>query len=163
MGDKAKNYELPTVPLLINGVETVTSQTFEVVSPDTSKPVWACSSASREDAIVAVKAAARAFPKWSSSKIDERRRIFLRAAEILEARTQDATDYMAKETGSLLPFGAFNVNGAIELLKEIAGRISAALTGSIPVCSDVGTMALVLKEPYGVVLGIAPWYVTPSK
>lgn len=31
--------------------------------------------------------------------------------------------------------------------------------GSIPASGDEGRAALVLKEPYGVILGIAPWLV----
>jgi acyl-CoA reductase-like NAD-dependent aldehyde dehydrogenase len=45
-----------------------------------------------------------------------------------------------------------------DMLRDVAGRLSGIM-GHIPNCEEEGTQALILKEPYGVVLGIAPWYV----
>jgi acyl-CoA reductase-like NAD-dependent aldehyde dehydrogenase len=154
----ATNGSTSTVlPLTIGGKEIRTSTQFSVVSPDTSEVIWECSSASREDAVAAVEAAARAFPAWSNMRIEDRRRIFLKAADILEARAEECQMYMAKETGALAQFSGFNITASADLLREIAGGISTALMGSIPVCQEKGTNALVVKEPYGVCLGIAPW------
>ena len=46
---------------------------------------------------------------------------------------------------------------SIKMLRDIAYRISS-VCGSIPTCQEDGTSVMVCKEPYGVVLGIAPWY-----
>jgi acyl-CoA reductase-like NAD-dependent aldehyde dehydrogenase len=81
----------------------------------------------------------------------------MQAADILEGRAEECVSYMAQETGSLQAFSAFNIKTSADLLREVAGGISVALTGSIPVCEEEGTYALVVKEPYGVCLGIAPW------
>lgn len=62
-----------------------------------------------------------------------------------------------KETGAVEPFSKFNTNTTAEMFRDIAGKIASALEGEIPICQEEGTGALVLKEPYGVVLGIAPW------
>lgn len=45
----------------------------------------------------------------------------------------------------------------LEILRDVSGRIFSALSGEIPICQAEGTSALIVKEPYGVVLGIAPW------
>lgn len=44
------------------------------------------------------------------------------------------------------------------MLRDVAGRTTGVM-GAIPETSVEGTGAFVFKEPYGVVLGIAPWYV----
>jgi len=145
------------LPLLINGQDVESKTTFPVTSPATGDKLWEASSVSREDAIKAVDAAVAAFPAWSATKPAARRAIFLKAADILDERKQECIDYMKEETGALEPFCVFNLVNSIEILRGLAGRISGALTGSMPVCDDDGKYALVFKEPYGVVLGIAPW------
>ena len=147
------------VPLIIDGREVQSPTHFPVISPNTAEPIWNASSASKQDAISAAEAALRAFPTWSNSRVQDRRRTFLKAANLVEERAEELQSYMKQETGALDQFAGFNTTLSADLLREIAGRISASLTGSIPVCSDEGTQALVLKEPYGVVLAIAPWYV----
>lgn len=49
------------------------------------------------------------------------------------------------------------VDLSIELLHELAGAISQATSGVVPHTRGDDTFAVVLKEPYGVQLGIAPW------
>jgi acyl-CoA reductase-like NAD-dependent aldehyde dehydrogenase len=50
-----------------------------------------------------------------------------------------------------------NIDSSIDLLEELAGAISLATNGVVPHTRDDNTFALVVKEPYGVHLGIAPW------
>lgn len=75
-----------TVPLLINGEEVHSSIKFPVIGPVSYKTIWSASSANVEFATAAVEAAQSAFPTWSATKPARRRDIFLKAADILEAR-----------------------------------------------------------------------------
>ena len=50
-----------------------------------------------------------------------------------------------------------NIDNSIALMEELAGTISLATSGVIPHTRGENTIALVVKEPYGVHLGIAPW------
>ncbi|KAF2755338.1 aldehyde dehydrogenase [Pseudovirgaria hyperparasitica] len=146
-----------TIPLLINGENIVTKNTFDVISPSTSECIWRCSSATVDDARAAVTAAGNAFPAWSKTKPAFRRDILLRAADILTARADECADYMMQETGAAHYFSRdFNVPLTADVLRDLAGRISGIM-GSIPTPAAEGANALVYKEPYGVVLGIAPW------
>ena len=157
MGDNANPDASYTVPLIINGKDIVTSTTFAVVSPSSHEQIWKASSASPEDVQKAVDAAQAAFPAWSKTKAATRRDIFLKASEIFSARAQELGRYMQEETGSAAAFSSgFNVPLGAEMFKDVAGRCSS-VSGVIPTCSDDNTNALVLKEPYGVVLGISPW------
>lgn len=147
------------LPLWINGKEVTTSVTFPVNSPNTSQIIYQSSSASVADAISAVEAAEAAFPSWSKSKPIFRRNILLRAADLLEQRTEEAANVLVEETG--IPQGVaagFMVPTAVEGLRDTAGRI-AGVMGCIPVAQGEDTGAVVWKEPFGVNFGIAPWWV----
>ncbi|KAF2263556.1 aldehyde dehydrogenase [Lojkania enalia] len=145
------------VPLLINGKEVITGTAFDVTSPATHKAIWKAASASVEDAQSAVDAAQAAFRAWSKTKPAARRNIFLKAADLLQSRAEEYGKYMMQETGAEAAFSSgFNVPLAAEMMRDVAGRCSTIM-GSIPTCADEGTAALVIKEPWGVVLGIAPW------
>ncbi|KAK8169165.1 aldehyde dehydrogenase domain-containing protein [Phyllosticta citrichinensis] len=80
----------------------------------------------------------------------------MKAADLLQQREDELKGYMADETGGTDPFTGFNIFTAAELMRDVAGRCSNIM-GHVPICQDEGTSALVLKEPYGVILGIAPW------
>ncbi|CAO2649770.1 Nn.00g010620.m01.CDS01 [Neocucurbitaria sp. VM-36] len=146
-----------TVPLLINGKEVTTTTIFPIISPASHKQLWQSSSTSLEDAKAAVSAAEAAFPAWSKMKPTAKRAIFMKAADIIDARAQELAEYMKVETGAAAAFSdGFNVPKAADMLRDVAGRLSTVM-GHIPTCEEEGTSALIVKEPYGVVLGIAPW------
>lgn len=146
-----------TVPLLINGEEVITKTTFVVTSPTSLEKIWQSSSASLEDAKAATKAAQAAFPKWSKMKPTAKRAIFMKAADIIDARASELAEYMKVETGAASPFAdGFNVPKCADMLRDVAGRLSSVM-GHIPTCEEEGTSAMIIREPFGVVLAIAPW------
>lgn len=146
-----------TIPLIIGGKDIVTETTFDVISPGTGQLIHKCSSASVEDANSAVKAAQDAFPAWAAMTPAKKRDIFWNAADIMEARKEELGSYMMEETGAD-DFWAktMNVTLAADILRDLAGRISS-IAGSIPTIANPGSSALVLQEPFGVILAIAPW------
>jgi acyl-CoA reductase-like NAD-dependent aldehyde dehydrogenase len=151
-----------TVPAIINGKEITLKDTFDVYAPSTGKLLHHCSSVSVEDAISAVEAAHAAFPAWRDSTPSFRRDILLKTADIMERRSEELAKYMDDETGSTAAFSSkFNVPITVDGLRDIAGRISG-LVGTAPSVGEAGKSAIVYKEPYGVILGIAPWYVEES-
>lgn len=151
-----------TVPLLINGKEVTTKTTFAVTSPSSHKKIWESSSASLDDARNAAAAAQAAFPAWAKMKPAAKRDIFMKAADIIDSRKDELADYMKVETGAAEAFSnGFNVPKCADMLRDVAGRLSTIM-GHIPSCEAEGTAALILKEPLGVVLAIAPWYVAGS-
>lgn len=152
-----------TVPLLVNGMEIYTSSVFQVVSPvDGTGLLWQSSSVTQAEALAAVHAARDAFPAWSISKPAFRRDILLRAADILQTNSAEYQAYMKQETGASTMFAKFNLTTSCEIIRDCAGRISGALVGAVPPTEDNETQAMVFKEPYGVVLGIAPWSVSAT-
>ena len=157
-GTHASNHSFNyVVPLLINGKEVTNESTFDVVSPVSGKLIWKGSSVSKEQACEAVEAAQAAFPAWSKTKPSFRREILLKASDILKSRCDELSEYMEIETGSTEGMSKyFNLPSSVEQLRDVAGRI-VTVTGNILVPAEEGKSALMYKEPYGVVLGIAPW------
>lgn len=146
-----------TIPIWINGKEECLSSTFDVINPTTNRLAWKSASASQADAKRAVEAAQAALPVWRKTKATYRRDIFLKASEILEVRGEEYAKYIEIETGSLSSYAmGFNLRLSVQMLKDVAGRI-VTITGNLPECFEEGRSMMVLKEPYGVVFGIAPW------
>lgn len=148
-----------TVPLFLNGKQITTDTTFDVGSPVTNELAWKCSSASKEDALAAIDAAQKAFPAWSTTKVGDRQQIFLRAAQAFEDRKAELVSYAVQEMGAGDAMANFTMGLCPGLCRDVAGKISTALKGSVPEVLDEHQTAIVYKEPYGVCLGIAPWSV----
>ena len=104
---------------------------------------------------VATRAAA-AFPAWSALGPNERRARLNRAANLLEERAARFATILTTETGATGGWGHFNVHLAANMLRE-AAAMTTQISGEV-VPSDVpGSLAMALRQPVGVVLGIAPW------
>jgi acyl-CoA reductase-like NAD-dependent aldehyde dehydrogenase len=146
----------PTIPLLISNKSYPTTATFPVHNPATGALLHHFSSASIEDTTHAIETAQKAYPAWRNMRPAQKRDIFLKAAQIFESRKEELTRYLVEETGASPSWAGFNCHLALDLLIDVAGRISS-ISGSIPTTAAEGTSALIYKEPYGVILAIAPW------
>jgi hypothetical protein len=147
------------VPFVINGEDYIPEKSFDVVSPLSGKVIHQCGSASLADESAAADAAANAFKKWRLTTPAQRRDIFLKAAEICESQRATLVKHMRDETGADEGWCNFNIGVTIDGLKDVAGRISS-IEGTFPTTQDPDVSAIVMREPYGVVLSIAPWLVT---
>ncbi|KAI0805699.1 aldehyde dehydrogenase [Xylaria sp. FL0064] len=144
-----------TVPMIINGEEQITSNTYDVVNPSNNCTCHNSVAATADDARAAVDAAAKAFVKWRQSTPSTRRDILLKAAAIMDSNREELAEYMKVETGSSNEWTQFNLNNAIDL-KDVAGRVSG-IQGSTPALSNPNMKAMVVKEPYGVIFSVACW------
>jgi acyl-CoA reductase-like NAD-dependent aldehyde dehydrogenase len=145
------------VTLLIGGQakQARDERTFDRRHPLTGDVVTRAAAATLDDADAAVAAAQAAFPGWSSLGPNERRTRLLKAAELLMARTGEFVA-LAGETGATTSWYGFNVHLAASILREAAAATTRINGEVIP--SDVpGSFAMALRQPCGVVLGIAPW------
>jgi acyl-CoA reductase-like NAD-dependent aldehyde dehydrogenase len=145
------------VPLLIGGKARAASDggTFERRHPVSGAVVSVVAAATLADADAAVEAAQAAFPAWAALGPGERRAHLLKAADALDAR-RDEFLATAVETGAKADWYGFNVKLAANILRE-AASMTTQIQGSV-IPSDVpGSFAMALRQPCGVVLGIAPW------
>jgi acyl-CoA reductase-like NAD-dependent aldehyde dehydrogenase len=137
-------------------VDAADGATFEDGDPFTGETVATVSAGGAEDARRAIEAAAAAFPAWSASSPAVRQGVFLRAADLLEARRDEVVSLLARETGCTFGFGMFQLHFVPGLFRQAAAVAYAPVGQVIP--SDVpGTFAMGLRRPVGVVGAIAPW------
>ena len=130
--------------------------TFVRNNPVTGELATRAAAATADDAILAAEAAAEAFPAWSALGPHERRKKLLRAADRLEAATPEFISVMADEIGATAPWAGFNVYLAAQMLREAASMTTQVSGETIP--SEIpGSLACSIRQPVGVVLGIAPW------
>ena len=153
-----KEKKMNDIRMLIGGEKTASAsgKTFERRNPLDGTVATRAPAATPQDAETAVQAAAKAFPAWSAMGPGERRGLLLKAAAALEARTPKFIEVMASETGAAAPWAGFNVHLAAGMLQE-AASITTQISGEV-IPSDIpGSLAMGLRTPAGVVLGIAPW------
>ena len=144
--------------MLINGLKVTAEKnaTFERRNPLDGTVATRAPAASAADAVMAVEAAAEAFKTWSQTGPSERRALLLKAADKLEAKTPQFIEAVSVETGATGMWGGFNVFLAAGMLREAAALTTQIVGEIIP--SDVpGSLAMGVRQPAGVVLGIAPW------
>jgi benzaldehyde dehydrogenase (NAD) len=144
--------------MLINGLKVTAEKgaTFERRNPLDGTVATRAPAASAADAVMAVEAAAEAFKTWSETGPSERRALLLKAADKLEAKTPEFIQAVPAETGATAMWAGFNVMLAAGMIREAASLTTQVAGEVIP--SDVpGSLAMGIRQPAGVVLGIAPW------
>ncbi len=78
------------------------------------------------------------------------------AADALEARGDDFVRTMAEEVRAGEGWARFNVQLGAAMIRE-AAALTTQITGEVIPSDTRGLLSLALREPVGVVLGIAPW------
>ena len=130
--------------------------TFERLDPVTGRVATRAAAAGLADVEKVVAAASAAFPAWSETGPGLRRALLLKAADLLEARAADFTRTMLEETGATAPWAGFNVHLGAGILRECAA-LTTQITGDVIPSDKPDVLALALRQPVGVVLGMAPW------
>jgi acyl-CoA reductase-like NAD-dependent aldehyde dehydrogenase len=104
----------------------------------------------------AAEAASAVFPAWSALGPNARRSLLNRAADELESRADAFVEAMAGELRASEPWARFNVMLGAGMVRE-AAALTTQIGGEVIPSDKPGLLALALREPVGVVLGIAPW------
>ncbi len=144
--------------MLIAGTQCQASNgaTFDRLNPLDGSVATRAPAATIEDAIRACESAAAAFPAWSQLGPSARRAMLMKASQALEAKGEAIATAMAAETGASGIWAGFNVHLAAGMLLE-AASLTTQINGEI-IPSDIpGSVAMAVRQPAGVVLGIAPW------
>ena len=149
---------MPDVPLMIGerDLPATGNATFERRNPVTGEVATRAAAATEQDAIAAADAAAAAFPAWSALGPNARRAHLLKAADLLAARTPEFVRLMAEEIGATAAWAGFNAQLAASMLRE-AAAMTTQVTGEVIPSDKPGCIAMTVRQPVGVVLGMAPW------
>jgi benzaldehyde dehydrogenase (NAD) len=129
---------------------------FERLNPVTGEVASSAVAMTAADMPAIAALAAAAFPAWAATGPGTRRALLMKAADALEARAQAFAEAMIAENGATFGWAMFNVELAAGVVRE-AAAITTQITGEVIPSDKPGCIAMALKEPVGVILGIAPW------
>lgn len=149
---------MQNVQLLINGqkLDAHRGKTFQRISPIDGQVASTAAAADIDDVDRAIESAQRAFPHWSKLSPTERRLKLLHAADLMDQQAKSFIEIGMRETGSSASWYAFNVRLSANILREAAAMTTQIESSIIP--SDIpGCMAMAVRRPCGVVVGMAPW------
>lgn len=85
-----------------------------------------------------------------------RRAVLMKAADALESRKDAFVDAMMGEIGATAGWAMFNLGLAAGMVRE-AAALTTQISGEVIPSDKPGCLAMALREPVGVILGIAPW------
>jgi benzaldehyde dehydrogenase (NAD) len=100
--------------------------------------------------------AGAAFAAWAAQGPNARRTLLDKAADALEARQEKFVKAMMDEVGATAGWAMFNLKLASSMTRE-AAAITTQIGGEVIPSDKAGCLAMALREPAGVVLGLAPW------
>src|SRR3954447_9163961 len=145
--------------LLIGGewVRADGGRTFEKNDPYTGEPATVAAAAAIDDAERAVAAAAAAFPEWSALSASKRSDLLTAAADLLMERAPEIAQTMTEECGAVFGWGMFNCDLAAGMLRTAAAQADLPERREDIPSNVPGLSAMAVRQPVGVVVGIAPW------
>ncbi|KAF8593464.1 ALDH-like protein [Ceratobasidium sp. AG-I] len=143
------------LPCIIGGEQRTTSQTYARNDPHTGKHLFDVSAADEEVVRAAIDSAQAAFPAWSATSPIERRKIFQNAVKIIEERKDQIVKLGVYETTNSEPWSNVDIMLTTAALEELAAAITQFKTEVVQPAP--GQEGYIFREPFGVVLGIAPW------
>ncbi len=139
--------------LLINGELVVGDQSMDVLNPATEAVLASCPRASENQLNAAVAAAKAAFPAWSVTSIDERKRVVNTIADVIEANAAELAQLLTQEQGKPLADATGEVYGMAAFC-----RYFTSLDLPVEVLEDSdGKRVEAHRKPLGVVAAIVPW------
>jgi succinate-semialdehyde dehydrogenase/glutarate-semialdehyde dehydrogenase len=128
---------------------------FAVVNPVHGRQIAGVPLATQADLEEAAAAAARAFPAWRDTPVDERSTILRTTAQLLRKRTDQIAALMTQEQGKPLSESRSEVAGAASMFDWYAEEIRRDY-GRVLV-RPTGQRSIVTRQPVGPVATFTPW------
>ncbi|MBA2778823.1 aldehyde dehydrogenase [Halomonas kenyensis] len=138
-------------------VAAASGDTFVSINPATGETLAQVASCDEPDAERAVAVARRAFADgaWSRMAPGKRKKTLLRLADLMEANKHELALIDTLDMGKPISSSLGDMAGAIACLRYQAECIDKLYGEVAPTGED--SLALVLREPIGVVAAIVPW------
>ncbi|MBZ9668671.1 aldehyde dehydrogenase [Mesorhizobium sp. ES1-3] len=133
-------------------------RTFTSINPATGATLAEVASCGEEDIDLAVAAARRSFEAgvWSRTTPQHRKQVLLRLAELLRENLQELALLESLDMGKLVKDAAtIDVPGSAAIFQWYAEAIDKVYDEVAP--TGRGDLALVRREPLGVVGAVVPW------
>jgi len=160
--EATRSFLLGQPKMYIDGafLDSSTGKTFELVEPSTAQHLASVPHAGIGDLDHAVAAAGRALRNgpWARMKPNERQKLLLRLADLLEENAQTAAEIETIDNGKAIG-GCLvaDIMGSVDLLRYMAGMTTKIEGATRDVSADGEHFAMTLREPIGVVGAVIPW------
>ncbi len=139
--------------LLIDGAMVPGDMTMPVINPATEDVLAECPRASKAQLDKAVAAAKAAYPAWAATPIEERRKLIVEMADIIEANVGELARLLTSEQGKPLADATGEVMGMAAFFRYLG-----SLDLPMRVIEDSGERRVeAYRRPLGVVGAIIPW------
>ncbi len=129
---------------------------FERINPMTGAVASQAEAMQAGDIPAVAARAGAAFPAWAAMGPNARRAVLMKAAVALEVRADAFVEAMMGEIGATKGWALFNLGLAASMVRE-AAALTTQIAGEVIPSDKPGCVAMALREPVGVILGIAPW------
>ena len=129
---------------------------FERKNPLTGAVATSAVAMQASDMAAIAQKAQTGFAAWSLLGPNARRAVLNKAALALEARQADFVDAMMNEVGATAGWAMFNLGLAASMMRE-AAALTTQIGGETIPSDKPGCLAMAIRQPVGVILGIAPW------
>ena len=129
---------------------------FERINPITGAVASSAPAMQPSDIPAIAEKAAAAFPIWAATGPNARRAVLMKAAAALESKADAFVEAMMAEIGATKGWALFNLGLAASIVRE-AAALTTQISGEVIPSDKPGCLAMALREPVGVILGIAPW------
>ena len=129
---------------------------FTRINPVTGEAASSAAAMKAADIGPIASRAQQGFAQWSKLGPNARRAVLMKAADALQARKDQFVSAMMGEIGATAGWAMFNLMLATGMVRE-AASLTTQISGEIIPSDHEGTIAMALREPVGVILGIAPW------
>ena len=143
----------------INGVylDPISNEWLENFNPSNGEVYSKIANSDAQDVEKAYQAAKTAFPKWSNTTIDERSKILMKIADLIDNKLEELAKAEAKDNGKPLSLAmAVDIPRASSNFRFYGHAITQFASESH---ESIGLNAInfTLREPLGVVGCISPW------
>ena len=132
------------------------STTFDRLNPVTGELASRAAAMKAGDILAITARAQQGFLVWSKMGPNARRTVLMKAADALMAKKDEFVAAMMGEIGATAGWAMFNLGLAAGMVRE-AACLTTQISGEVIPSDHEGTVSMALREPVGVMLGIAPW------
>jgi succinate-semialdehyde dehydrogenase/glutarate-semialdehyde dehydrogenase len=132
------------------------NNTVQTINPATGEVIKEWPLQTKDQALKVVKGAHQAFQQWRETDMNERAKIILKIASLLEKNKEELAKLMATEMGKPIAQGQGEIERCISICKYTAKEDYKNLTDEERPLEG-GEKGIISYEPEGVILGIQPW------
>lgn len=130
--------------------------TFARLNPLTGETASTAEAMTPADVEAIARKAQKGFEEWSKVGPNARRTHLFKAADALVSKADAFVEAMGAEIGATAGWAMFNLNLAASMIRE-AASLTTQIQGEVIPSDRPGCLSMAVREPVGVLVGIAPW------